>query len=302
MFAHQVIDQIKETMPSINNENYKKALTLCFDEIQNSQIFHLGCGDELYPLFESRLDRFNFNGAFMGEFSNYCRLPYKKCWFDYTREFDSSLPENKGKYHAEKGGILPLELENESEIAVFSWSYPKHLKKWILDPSIIFIGIGKPEFMSDVSEIVGLKGPRFLKRDLNSNISFYDLVMPIPSSERDRIDVCILNFALLLLGCKNIETEKIFPPETLNKKRLKHHKQPLFSYHTLVLKPVGKKQESIPRHLWENRIHLCRGHFKTYTMENPLFGKITGRFWWQPAVRGRNRDGIVMKDYEVKAA
>jgi hypothetical protein len=109
----------------------------------------------------------------------------------------------------------------------------------------------------------------------------------------------VINIALMLLSCKNIGLEHHKPSVALNKKRRAKNKQPLFTYHTLVLKPVGRKQESIPKHLWNNRVHLQRGHFKTYTAEKPLFGRITGRFWWEPQVRGRNHEGIVMKDYQL---
>ena len=104
-----------------------------------------------------------------------------------------------------------------------------------------------------------------------------------------------------LLACKNIGAADNEPPAKLNKARAKKGKQPLFTYKILVIKPTSKRQQSLEAQgLWENRIHLCRGHFKEYTGDKPLFGKYTGRYWWQPAVRGRNRDGVVMKDYEVK--
>jgi len=108
-------------------------------------------------------------------------------------------------------------------------------------------------------------------------------------------------FLLNILDCRNIETIDNPPPEKLNKKRIKSGKQPIFTYKTLAIKPTGKQQQSIPKHLWENRIHLCRGHFKTYTEDAPLFGRYTGRYWWQPSVRGRNKEGVVMKDYKVEA-
>jgi hypothetical protein len=62
-----------------------------------------------------------------------------------------------------------------------------------------------------------------------------------------------------------------------------------------------RRRDLFAHHLWHNRIHFQLGHFKTYTAEKPLFGHITGRFWWQPHVRGKNKDGIVMKDYVVDA-
>ena len=41
---------------------------------------------------------------------------------------------------------------------------------------------------------------------------------------------------------------------------------------------------------------------KTYTKENPLFGRIVGRIWWQPHIRGNKDQGLILKDYDVKHA
>jgi hypothetical protein len=113
-------------------------------------------------------------------------------------------------------------------------------------------------------------------------------------------DFGVLSFTLRLIGCRNIATEIHRPGAGLLKKRRRSGRTPPFTYHTLVIRPTGKHQESIPKHLWENRIHLCRGHFKTYTEDKPLFGRMTGRYWWQPCVKGRNKDGVVMKDYRIE--
>lgn len=45
--------------------------------------------------------------------------------------------------------------------------------------------------------------------------------------------------------------------------------------------------------------HICRGHFKTYTEEKPLFGSITGTYWWANQVRGSKERGEVKKRYQV---
>jgi len=110
------------------------------------------------------------------------------------------------------------------------------------------------------------------------------------------------SFAIMLklLNCINIGVKTIDPPNKLNAKRKRAGKMPMFSYKTLVLKPIGIRQQSIPQHLWNNRIHLQRGHTKTYTEKAPLFGKYAGTYWWQPHARGQNKNGIVMKDYRVE--
>lgn len=105
-----------------------------------------------------------------------------------------------------------------------------------------------------------------------------------------------------LLNCINIIHIKNNHPEKLQKARIKRGKLPLQSYYTLELKGVSKKYENMMKKndpQWANRIHLCRGHFKRYTEDKPLFGKYTGLWWWQPAVRGKNKKGVIFKDYEL---
>jgi hypothetical protein len=107
-----------------------------------------------------------------------------------------------------------------------------------------------------------------------------------------------INWCFSLLNCKNIITEEITPKN--GKKRKRKGKKELFTYHILKVQPTSKKYNSEPQDLWKNRIHLARGHFKTFTADKPLFGRITGTFWWQPQVRGRNKEGIVVKDYNLE--
>jgi hypothetical protein len=113
-----------------------------------------------------------------------------------------------------------------------------------------------------------------------------------------------INACMLLLSCKNIKAESVPPAEKLNKKRRKKCKQEMMEYKTLRL--VLPKRDRPARAGAGNerdqrtaRLHLCAGHFKTYTQDAPLFGKHTGRFWWQPHVRGDKDVGQVRKDYEV---
>lgn len=110
---------------------------------------------------------------------------------------------------------------------------------------------------------------------------------------------CILRL-FSIINCKNIELLDNPAPERLNNSRIKKNKLPLCSYYTIAIKAVSRKdQDKKLKGLWDNRVHLCRGHFKTYTEEKPLFGKIVGRFWWQASVRGNPKEGMIVKDYEI---
>lgn len=46
-------------------------------------------------------------------------------------------------------------------------------------------------------------------------------------------------------------------------------------------------------------LHICRGHFKTFT-EASLFGKHTGTYWWESQARGKTARGVVEKDYRIR--
>jgi hypothetical protein len=112
-----------------------------------------------------------------------------------------------------------------------------------------------------------------------------------------------INACMLLLSCKNLKAESVPPAEKLNKKRRKKGKQEIMEYKTLrlvlprqELSKAGGGQQGTPR---TSRLHLCAGHFKSYTSDAPLFGKHTGRYWWQPHMRGDKDIGQIRKDYEV---
>lgn len=272
MFAHQVVDDLMNG----NNDVINKDVIISW--IRNSHKFHIPAYGDIEHL---NLRGIGKSRLFLDD-AEYLKFPYELCWFDC--------------YHSEikhfKYGTL-VSYKNEYNELFFIPFIKHNTTPWMIDPVGIHIKIGKM-FPNQNSNIKSLR----LKTSINYSI--FDQDEYIQNNLRGQLSH--IELVLRLINCKNIGTEKNYPSEALNKKRLKTHKQPLFTYHTLVLKPVGKKQESIPRHLWNNRIHLCRGHFKTYTQDNPLFGRITGRFWWQPAVRGRNRNGIVMKDYQVAPA
>ncbi len=122
--------------------------------------------------------------------------------------------------------------------------------------------------------------------------------------ERRRVLECLffLTLFLNLLSCKNISTEDILPPEKVNKKRIKNGKLPLYSYKVLNVNPFGDKNQTSGGRLneYHNRLHFQRGHFKRFSEDKPLFGMFSGRYWWQPHLRGKNKDGFVDKEYHIR--
>lgn len=103
------------------------------------------------------------------------------------------------------------------------------------------------------------------------------------------------------MHCKNVTLET--PPVSRQVRRQAERKgTPLLDYRVLniepmkrVLKDEGNLESVGPR----QALHICRGHFKTYSEDKPLFGKFVGTFWWEGSVRGSLSKGKIDKDYLV---
>lgn len=108
-------------------------------------------------------------------------------------------------------------------------------------------------------------------------------------------------FAISMMNCKNIVKVAIDPDPKLQKVRAKKKKKPLVRYHVLRIVPNKVKYRRPVLHKTDRHpaVHICRGHFRTYTKEAPLMGKAVGTFWFQSHVRGSRSEGMVLKDYEV---
>jgi hypothetical protein len=111
-----------------------------------------------------------------------------------------------------------------------------------------------------------------------------------------------VNIFFMLVDCKNITSEIVYPSAGMNRKRKRRGELPLMEYRVLNVdmpakRPKGQGEQA--KTGIKQRVHLCRGHFKEYTEDAPLFGRFTGRYWWQPHVRGDKKQGMIVKDYAV---
>jgi len=110
----------------------------------------------------------------------------------------------------------------------------------------------------------------------------------------------VLQAFLNILSCKNIKTELEMPDKKVQQKRATKGKLPLVSYYTLKIQNIAHSKDSADsKGLWSNRIHFCRGHMREYTADAPMFGRLIGRYWTPPHMRGDKNKGIIIKDYEV---
>lgn len=106
------------------------------------------------------------------------------------------------------------------------------------------------------------------------------------------------------MHCKNVEVRNVVPPEKLSRKHRKVHGYELVRYHVLDIQPIRRildRYRKGTRDDLRRALHICRGHFKTFTPDAPLFGQYVGMYWWEPQVRGLKEHGIVLKDYRVNA-
>jgi len=114
---------------------------------------------------------------------------------------------------------------------------------------------------------------------------------------------CTALFALSFMHCKNIvltQTEKkdrgFFERETkqVDKLDIRHHTIDIHPIKTILKKEGNSEVTGLKKAL-----HICRGHFSTYTEERKLFGKVAGTFWIPQHTRGSLEYGEVTKDYKI---
>jgi len=111
-----------------------------------------------------------------------------------------------------------------------------------------------------------------------------------------------IHFGLSLCHASNVEIGEDPVPPAVQKKRRKAGKNPGKTFKTLEIEPMieqARYESSNGESELERAQHICRGHFKTYTEENPLFGEHTGTYWWGQHLRGTKDAGEVEKDYRV---
>lgn len=107
--------------------------------------------------------------------------------------------------------------------------------------------------------------------------------------------------ATTFMHCKNVELVDNTPHAKLSRHHERKSGHALVRYHTLNIHPMQKvlhSEGNIEHTGLKKALHICRGHFKTFE-DRPLFGRVTGTFWWGAQVRGNAQAGVVDKDYVV---
>lgn len=112
-----------------------------------------------------------------------------------------------------------------------------------------------------------------------------------------------LLFCVGFLNCSNVGT--IEAPAAGSRAELRRRDReglpPLVKFKTVVVRPhLSKSSKPGDGSGRQTAMHVCRGHFRRYTPEKPLFGKVVGTFWVQAHVRGTAERGVVVHDYKVE--
>jgi hypothetical protein len=105
------------------------------------------------------------------------------------------------------------------------------------------------------------------------------------------------------MHCKNVDVEAVTPDQDESRRNKRRRGFPLVRYQVLDVEPIRRILDAAgaqdgPNGL-RHALHLCRGHFKVFTDDAPLFGRHTGTYWWAPQVRGRAEEGANINDYRV---
>lgn len=289
MYGHDVIHDL-------NNSFFEPTRDLSdfyIGKIQNSIHFFMGKASDIFKLAD--LGKYGEASVFEGDLGKHVRPPYPLIALSMDCPAESNTPkdphpEDMDRYT--KQMLIIEEKEFGDGLDILQIIYVPRLGLWF--PTYI-----RFEFLNVTGESSSGHNVKFAASRFSPHVTesaMWDFIGPRP------VVPSLANASLMLLNTKNIEHSRKPAPAWINRKRIRKGKPPLFSYHTLRLKLPGKVKKGKNGNAASpgtTRLHLCRGHFKLYTEENPLLGKYTGRYWWQPHARGNRRRGVAMKDYAV---
>lgn len=115
-------------------------------------------------------------------------------------------------------------------------------------------------------------------------------------------DLLTLGLGISFCHCKNVR--KVENEADAGNAWHKRNKTPRIKFYTLDINPMREvlrhegQSESVGM---KRAMHICRGHFATYSEDSPLFGKYVGTFWRPDHTRGSKEAGEVHKRYQVDA-
>lgn len=110
--------------------------------------------------------------------------------------------------------------------------------------------------------------------------------------------------AISFMNCsKGVTVSKVDPPTKFDEARAQYSRKPLVRYNTIDIGPmkeVLRTEGGIETNGIKKALHICRGHFATYS--NTFMGRKlpSPMTCWVPShVRGSSKHGVVVSDYNV---
>lgn len=262
---------------------FKKAVGHDADFCNNEQQFALFKVDNVRQYILGRADV--GLGVPLPPFSEI--LPFKHCWFEF-----------RGAREGFDYGILASNTEDLEclRIAVFvkTKTSPMFLFYEVTPTSDGRVGfvtsMGKEDtFWSKYFPVIDID-PEHIDLDPSMRQSYW-------------IPLYTFAYALMFLGCKNVVSVAHVMDSKLIRASVRRGKVFTVKHYTLaidVMKKVLRSEGEVETKGLLHAFHVCRGHFKTYTQEKPLMGKVAGTFFWHAHAKGSKSAGVVHKDYEFK--
>jgi hypothetical protein len=138
-----------------------------------------------------------------------------------------------------------------------------------------------------------------------------DFVTKRASDQMIRVILLLAYISTTFMHCKNVKLIEIDPSDELSntkkKKMLRHGETLPRKYNVIYVEPMRQKNKKINNNgiksnskTESSSYSICKGHFKTYTEEKPLFGRVVGTFWWDSHIRGTLEMDIKPKVYKIK--
>ncbi len=219
--------------------------------------------------------------------------PFKQCFFEF----------NAKEISAQFGAMVSVVRGVDVESDKFEWMLIGYVWAAMMGESRINKGMpdyvknGRPLYLGECGVTVSKKGEFLgLRCDHLEDQPELGEGFAIVST------MTTIGMGISFMHCKNVK--QVEAKEDPGERFLRQYKVPKFTYRTLCIDPmkeVLRREGQSEAAGLKRALHICRGHFSTYSDEKPLFGKYAGTFWVPDHVRGKKEHGEVVKDYEVKS-
>jgi hypothetical protein len=299
---------------------YIEYMRACLHMIKLCECFHLGKIND----FEKIAIHKSFINVrlFSDVLATNITLPYDRTWVDYIHTTKTGVINKYGML------CISSPIGNKTAMVVNFFNKLENVGQhpsWILYPINYAISIGRPILSTSVGQEImrqerKLDGKSNIEEDQFNNMyamnqyditnksQIHEAAAAIKNDESTvQPPLIALNSFLKIISCKNVTSEvvKPFKKMKIGKKVKKIRRRNMMDYKILKIvlpkkKNIKNREINLSNPSSACRLHMCRSHFRTYTEEAPLFGKITGTFLIPEHIRGDKSEGFVTKDYDIK--